>query len=72
MGRKKAEIEQCNLVSGAVNLHPRKAYFYIFRPFKPIIARPRNGAVHEKTSLGGLCIESTIKTGLARRFGTEE
>ena len=27
----------------------------------PQKAEPRNGVIHEKASLGGLCIESTIK-----------
>ena len=49
-------------------------YFYIFRPVQtPQKACPRKGVIHEKATLGGLSIESTItKTARTRRFGMEQ
>ena len=52
-----------------VNHRPHRVYFHILRAFKPIILRPRNGVIHDKATLGGLCIEPTIKTVGTLRFG---
>ena len=50
----------------SVNHRPHKVQLYTLRTFKSIAARPRNAVlvIHEKASLGGLCIKHYLQLKL--------